>query len=72
MHVQGDCGQFQEVGASLALAPRPRGERRPSVPLRLYLRPSRGGITLSCSQTPPFTHSPLPCMPPAETKDAGG
>ena len=40
---QGDYGQYEPVSGSLQLVPRARGERRPCVPLRLYVMLAQGG-----------------------------
>ncbi len=43
--MQGDAEQYASVCSSLLMVPKARGERRPSVPLRLYIRQSHGGKT---------------------------
>lgn len=43
MAVQADAEGYASISSSLRMAPKARGERRPSVPLRLYVRHSHGG-----------------------------
>lgn len=43
MSMQGDAEQYASVCRSLRMVPKARGERRPSVPLRLYIRQNHGG-----------------------------
>ncbi len=48
---QGDYGQYEPVSGSLQLVPRARGERRPCVPLRLYVMLAQGGA-IGCPALP--------------------
>jgi len=43
--VQADAEGYASISSSVRMAPKARGDRRPSVPLRLYVRHSHGGDT---------------------------
>ena len=60
---QGDYGQYEPVSGSLQLVPRARGERRPSVPLRLYVMLAHGGADSSLLRDSAAT---APCPPGVE------
>lgn len=55
----GDAEQYASVSSSLNMVPKARGDRRPSVPLRLYVRHSHGGYMASLNSATQYTSRPV-------------
>ncbi|KAK9918214.1 hypothetical protein WJX75_002319 [Coccomyxa subellipsoidea] len=55
----GDAEQYASVCRSLRMVPKARGERRPSVPLRLYIRQNHGGYMGSLDSATLYTSRPV-------------
>ncbi|CAL8471512.1 g11054 [Coccomyxa elongata] len=55
----GDAEQYASISSSLNMSPKARGERRPSVPLRLYVRHTHGGYMASLNSATQYTSRPV-------------